>query len=216
MEQLTSQRQFTPKKITEEVLNSVVHGMAAVAGILGLLFGLVYLSESPPSVKIGFVIYCASLILLMTFSSLYHALIFSKAKGVFQLFDHSAIYLLIAGSYTPITIYLFDAWQMYSVLALIWVIAITGIVLRATLPNTMKRAGVGLYIGFGWIALFFIPQLQNLEWFVISLLVLGGVLYTLGALIMALKKPFTHFGWHLMVVLAATAHYFAIINLVHR
>jgi len=202
-------------KITEEVFNSTVHGLAAIASIIGLVFGLLYISDSPLSDKIGFMIYASSLTLLMTVSSLYHALIFTRAKSVFQILDHGAIFLLIAGSYTPFTLHLLNGWQLFIALALIWSIAITGLVLKATIPDKMKRLGIALYIGFGWLAILFSAKLRELEWSILSLLILGGILYTLGAGIMAFKKPFTHVGWHIMVVLAAIAHYFAIVQLIH-
>lgn len=203
-------------KVTEEVFNSAIHGLATLAGILGLVFGLFYLSNSTLSDRIGFIVYGLSLVLLMTVSSLYHALIFTRARHVFQILDHGAIFLLIAGSYTPFTIHLFHGWQLFLALLLIWSIAITGLVLKATIPKKMKRIGVILYIGFGWLALLFSAKYREIGWPVVSLLILGGVLYTLGTIIMAFKKPFTHVGWHVMVVLAAVAHYFAIIKLIHH
>jgi hemolysin III len=201
-------------KITEEVFNSTLHGLGAFAGIIGLIFGILHSSSSSQG-KIGFIIYGVSLILLMTMSSLYHALVFSKAKQVFQILDHSAIFLLIAGSYTPITIFLYDGWQRYALLSAIWSFAITCVVLSAALPNLMKRFGVGLYIGFGWLAILFIPRFSSLSGSSARLIIIGGVLYTAGAIIMAFKKPFTHTGWHLLVVLAATSHYFAILPLIN-
>lgn len=201
-------------KITEEVFNSAVHGLGAIAAIIGLVFGILHGSSSPLHDKIGFIIYGVSLVILMTMSSLYHALIFSRAKRVFQVLDHSAIFLLIAGSYTPITMYLFDGWQRYAILTAIWVFAVTCVVFSAALPKLMKRFGVGLYIGFGWLALLFAPRFSSLGNPSASLIIAGGVLYTVGAIIMALKKPFTHTGWHVMVILAALTHYFAILTLI--
>ena len=201
-------------KITEEVFNSTLHGLGALAGVVGLIFGILHSTSTSLHDKVGFIVYGVSLIMLMTMSSLYHALIFSKAKQVFQILDHSAIFLLIAGSYTPITLYLFDGWQRYALLSAIWSFAITCVILSAATPKIMKRFGVGLYIGFGWLALLFAPRFSSLSGTSATLIITGGVLYTAGAIIMALKKPFTHTGWHLMVVLAATSHYFAILPLI--
>ncbi len=178
------------------------------------MYGMGHGSFSSLSVKLSFIVYTASLFLLMSMSSLYHALLFSKAKRVFQILDHSAIFLLIAGSYTPITMHLFNGWQRYAIISLIWSFAITCVVLSASLPKFMKRFGVGLYIGFGWVALLFVPQFSHLNSTSSIFIILGGILYTAGAGIMALKKPFTHFSWHVMVVLGALAHYIAILSLI--
>ena len=199
-------------KITEEVLNSAVHGLGAIAGIVGLVIGMVNIT-GPANVRIGFIVYGVSLILLMTMSSLYHALYFSRAKPVFQKLDHSSILILIAGSYTPFVLYLFSGWLLIVMLALIWSIAVVGIVIKTAMPLTSKRVGAWLYIGFGWLAIMLVPKMSQLDVSTVLLLASGGLLYTIGAGIMALKKPFTHFGWHVMVVLAACLHYFAIIQL---
>ena len=204
-------------KITEEVLSSSIHGLAALSALVGLVFGVMQTNTAPLQDRVGFIVYSISLALLMTMSSLYHALIFSRAKRVFQVLDHSAIFLLIAGSYTPITLHLFDGWQRYAILAAIWSFAVTCIVLSAALPKVIGNdVGVGLYIGFGWLAVLFAPRFSALGSAVAKLIILGGILYTVGAIIMALKKPFTHFGWHLMVVLAAASHYFAILTLIKQ
>ncbi len=199
-------------KITEEVFNSVTHGLGLIGAIVGLLFGLLTLN-APLHFRVGFIIYAVSLVLLMTMSTLYHALYFSRAKRVFQILDHSSILLLIAGSYTPFIIYLFSGWGLGVILALVWSIAVFGIVMNAALPKLTKKLGVGLYLGFGWFALLLAPRISQLESNVMALIVAGGVLYTTGALMLIYKKPFVHVGWHIMVVLAAIAHYMAILQL---
>jgi hemolysin III len=203
----------TALNITEEVFNSSIHGLGAIAGIVGLVYGLISINGSMVT-KTGFIIYAVSLIILMSMSSLYHALSFSRAKSVFQKLDHSSIFVLIAGSYTPFVLYLYSGWQMFLMLSLVWVIAVVGIILKTTIPHRTKRIGNILYIGFGWMALLLIPRFSSLGLNVALLLMAGGLLYTVGAGIMAIKKPFTHVGWHAMVVLAAVAHYIAIIKIV--
>lgn len=213
MDSTLRQNRATASLITEEVLSSTIHGLGAVAGIVGLIFGLMNLS-GPDYARVGFIVYCVSLVLLMAMSSLYHALIFSKARDVFLILDQSAIFLLIAGSYTPFILYLFSGWQMYAMLSLVWVTAVTGIVIRAALPMLAKRLGTGLYICFGWLAVLFIPQFSHLGLMIGGLIAIGGALYTIGAIIKATQKPFTHFGWHILVVIAATTHYIAIVILI--
>jgi hemolysin III len=200
-------------KIVEEVLNSSIHGIGAIAGVIGLIFGIVNFSGGT-GLKIGFVVYGISLIVLMTMSSLYHALSFTSAKSLFRKLDHSSIFVLIAGSYTPFVVYLYSGWQLALMLSLVWAIAIFGIVIKTTIPHKTKKLGNVLYIGFGWMALLLIPRFSSLGLSIALLLLIGGIFYTIGAGIMAIKKPFTHVGWHAMVVVAATAHYAAIIKLV--
>jgi hemolysin III len=152
----------------------------------------------------------------MLMSCLYHALKFTKAKSVFRFIDHSSIFLLIAGSFTPFIIYLFQGWQQGLILGLFWSLAVGGIVLTVTLvmPKSMKITGVLMYIIFGWLALLFIPKISMVTPGVLLLLLVGGLLYTFGIIPFAIKKPFSHFSWHLFVLAAACSHYFAIIKLV--
>lgn len=202
-------------KVTEEVFNSITHGLGAIAGIIGLILGLIFLNTST-ALKTGYIIYCTSLIILMLTSCLYHALKFTKANKVFQFIDHSSIFLLIAGSFTPFIIYLFKGWQQGIILGLFWGLAIAGIVITITLvmPRSMKTTGVLMYIIFGWLALLFLPKIGMVTHPVLLLLFIGGILYTLGVVPFALKKPFAHFSWHLFVIAAACSHYFAIVKLV--
>jgi hemolysin III len=204
----------TTIKIVEEIFNSITHGLGAAAGITGLVLGIIMLAR-PVSLKVGFIIYAASLIILMLTSTLYHALTFTKAKKVFRFLDHSSIFVLIAGSFTPFVIYLYEGLPQVLLLAAVWLIAAIGITVTTifVLPKDMKITGVLLYIGFGWMALLLIPKMGLLSASVIWLLLDGGILYTLGTIPFALKKPFAHFSWHLFVIAAACSHFFAIIRL---
>lgn len=202
------------QKIVEEVFNSITHGLGAAAGVVGLVLGLIFMTSST-SFKVGFIVYSASLIILMLMSCLYHALTFTKAKKVFRFIDHSSIFLLIAGSFTPFVIYLYQGWWQTLLLAITWFIAAVGIVVTTVfvLPKDLKITGVVLYLAFGWLGLLFVPKITQLNHLVILLLVAGGLLYTVGTIPFALKKPFSHFSWHIFVVAAAIAHFFAIIKL---
>ena len=199
-------------RIVEEIFNSITHGLGALAALVGLIIGLLTI-VSPALFKVGFIIYGLSLILLMTVSSLYHALSFSRASRVFLVLDHCSIFILIAGSYTPFVISLYSGWTRVALLALVWAVAITSIAVNASIPKVLDRASMVFYISFGWMALLFLPKLNMLSPTVVWLLVAGGILYTVGAIMMALNKPFFHLSWHILVLAAATAHFFAIIKL---
>jgi hemolysin III len=203
----------TAARIVEEVFNSVTHGLGALAALVGLIMGLLTIA-TPASFRLGFIIYAVSLILLLTVSSLYHALSFSRAAWVFLVLDHSSIFILIAGSYTPFIISLYDGWAQVALLGLIWTVAAASIAVNASIPVVMKRASMIFYICFGWMGLLLLPKLHLLSPVVLWLLVAGGILYTVGAIMMALNKPFFHLTWHVLVLVAAAAHFFAIIKLV--
>lgn len=170
---------------------------------------------SSTSFRVGFIIYSASLIILMLASTLYHALAFTRANKVFRAIDHSSIFILIAGSFTPFIIYLYKGWAEALFFSAVWLIAAAGIAVTTTLvlPKKMKFTGIMLYIGFGWMGLLLIPKMGLVSSTVIWLLIIGGVLYTIGTIPFAFKKPFAHFSWHLFVIAAAVAQFFAIIKL---
>ncbi|MFZ1324183.1 MAG: hemolysin III family protein [Candidatus Saccharimonadales bacterium] len=203
----------TAAVITEEVINSSLHGLGAIAGIAGLIIGLIMLQGAPASYAAAFSVYGVCLIILMLMSCLYHALKFTRARKVFRVLDHSSIFLLIAGSYTPFVMMLYGGWTQALMLAFIWSIAITGITLRAALPKLMSRYGMVVYIAMGWLGLMFIPKLGSLPPSAIWLLFAGGVFYTIGAALLAIKRPFIHTAWHLLVIAAALSHYLAIAQL---
>lgn len=199
-------------RITEEVINSAIHGIGVLAALVGLIIGLLTFRASG-SFTISFVAYVLCLVVLMLMSTLYHALTFTRARGVFRVLDHSGIFLLIAGSFTPFIVMLYDGIMQIILLVVVWLLAVTGITLKATLPVLMSKYGVGIYIALGWMAIVFIPKMSTLSAAIIWLLVVGGVLYTVGALLLAIRKPFIHAAWHVFVLAAAGAHFVAVIKL---
>lgn len=203
---------ISQKSILEEVINSVTHGIGAILGVIGLVLGILAYS-TPLAFKVSFIVYATCLITLMAVSSLYHALSFTKAKSVFRILDHSGIFLLIAGTFTPFIVFLYTGWFQIILLILVWALCITGITLSASLPKIMKRFGVGVYIALGWLGVLFIPKLIGLPSEIIWLVIGGGWLYTIGASLLAIKKSFAHPTWHVFVVAAAVVHFVAIVNL---
>lgn len=198
--------------ITEEVFNSVVHGLGTIAAIVGLTIGLLTFNATT-SFVVSFWVYGVCLILLLAMSTLYHALKFTRARTVFRVLDHSGIFLLIAGSFTPFIVVLYSGVGQAALLVAIWAAAITGVVFKATLPKIMSRYGVGIYIALGWMALVLLPKLSSLAPLTIWLLVAGGVLYTVGAILLVIRAPFVHTAWHVFVLAAAAAHFLAVLQL---
>lgn len=203
--------------ITNEVLNAITHGIACALSIAGLVILLVKGARLGSPVHIvSYALYGSMMILLFLFSTLFHSLIFTKAKKVFQVFDHSSIFLLIAGSYTPFCLISIQGWLGWTLFTLIWLLAVSGIVYKSlTLhkKETVSRVSTFIYIVMGWLCLTaFYPLVHALGLWGTVLLAGGGVAYTVGALFYGLKNVrFMHVVWHLFVMLGAGLMYFSVL-----
>jgi hemolysin III len=201
--------------IVNEVFNATTHGIATILAIVGLvLLILKGAATGSPLIIVSFTIYGSMLVLLFLFSTLAHSLYFSRARKVFQVFDHSGIFLLIAGTYTPYCLVTLHNWLGWVLLIVIWICAILGIVFSAIfLPRAEKvpKFSTVLYVVMGWMIMFAILPLYHLLsatgfW----LLAAGGVIYTVGAVIYSFKFPFAHVLWHLFVLAAAMLMWFSV------
>jgi len=200
--------------IQEEIANAVSHGLGlllSVAGLTGLL--IVAISEGDPSKIVGYSVYGVSLIAMFLASTLYHAITHPKAKQVFKLLDHCAIYLLIAGTYTPLLVITLKGWMGYSLLAVVWGLAAIGIGFKLKFGSKYKLVSLSSYLGMGFVCLTFISTLyQSLSSVGFNLLVAGGALYASGVFFYVQKKiVFNHAIWHLFVLGGAACHYFMIL-----
>lgn len=185
--------------ILTEIFNAITHGIGVFLGIVGLLLLLIKANTSIQ--YIAYSIYGASIILLFLASTLYHSLSFTRAKKVFRIIDHSSIFLLIAGTYTP---YLLLSLSKNGLLyfAIIWSIALIGITIKAVIFDKSKKIGLILYIAMGWISLLMINDLlKSIDLMGIILLALGGLTYTFGVYFYKKKDMlFSHVIWHLFVL----------------
>jgi hemolysin III len=203
--------------IVNEVLNAVTHGIATVAAIVGLVFLLIKNGPSGNALTTtSYAIYGGTLILLFLSSTLFHSLIFTKAAKVFQVFDHASIFLLIAGSYTPFCLIAIGGRFGWTLLILIWAIAIAGVVFKAiTLSKSSEvpLKSTVIYIVLGWIVILAAKPLYDaIGWNGIWLLVGGGLAYTVGAFFYQMKNVrFMHVVWHIFVALGATLMYFSVL-----
>ena len=204
-----------PKQtIGEEIANSVTHGVGALLSIAGtalLVVRAVLLGTALHVVS--FAVYGLSLILLHTSSSIYHGLTAPRAKRVFWVFDHSAIYLLIAGTYTPfLLISLWGAWGLTLMIA-IWSLAIFGILLASIFVGRYRKLALALYITMGWLIVIAGRQLWlNVPHEALLYVFAGGLSYTLGVVFYCWKRlPYSHMIWHLFVLGGSACHYFAIL-----
>lgn len=212
------QSRFTRKYlILNEVLNAVTHGIGFGLSVAGLVVLLIKGADLHSSVHIvSYAIYGTTMILLFLFSTLFHSLIFTKAKKVFQVFDHASIFLLIAGSYTPFCLLSVKGWLGWTLFILIWLMALTGIVYKSlTLhkQETVSKVSTLIYIVMGWLCVIaFRPLVASLGSLGTLLLAGGGVSYTVGALFYSLKNVrFMHVVWHLFVMLGAGLMYFSVL-----
>jgi len=202
----------------EEIFNAASHGLGVLLAIAGSVIMLVYATRlgSPVSV-VSASIYGLTLITMYTMSTLYHAISHYRAKQVLQIFDHSSIYLLIAGCYTPVTLVLLGGTpKALALLAAVWVAAIIGVILNAVDMTRFKRIGMMLYLLMGWAALLLIWDIVTLfETAGTVLLIAGGLTYTVGVIFYKMKRiKYMHGVWHLFVLAGSILHYLCILRYV--
>ena len=198
----------------EEIANSVIHGVGVVLGIagLGVLTAFASLRGNAWHI-VGCSIFGAALILLYTTSTLYHSIPLPRVKAVLRALDHSAIFILIAGTYTPfLLVNLRGPWG-WSLFGVIWGLALIGIVLRIVRGRRSTLVSVALYIGMGWaVVVAAKPMLNSVAPGGLWLLLLGGLAYTLGVVFYVWKRlPYHHAIWHVFVLAGSILHFFAIL-----
>jgi hemolysin III len=205
-----------PPRMTvgEEIANSVTHGVGALLSLAGMaVLILRAVVTTGTAVHVASVtIYGVSLFLLHLSSTLYHALHAPRAKRVFWIFDHAAIYLLIAGTYTPfLLISLWGAWGL-TLMITIWTLAIIGVVFKCLFIGRLRKASVALYIVMGWLIVVAARELWIKVPQAVALVAVGGLLYTGGVVFYSWKRlPYSHMIWHLFVLGGSACHYFAIL-----
>ncbi|WP_339720489.1 PAQR family membrane homeostasis protein TrhA [Marinomonas primoryensis] len=202
------------QSLGEEVANSISHGLGLVAAIVGTPFLILSaIDYADMSFIVGVSIFSATMIVLYLASTVYHAMPQGKAKYVFQVIDHSAVYLLIAGTYTPFMLGVLEGVWGWSLLAAVWTLAMVGVGLKAFGKASHPAVSTTLYVILGWLILIAIkPLVALMEPDGLLLLVLGGVLYTLGVVFFVIdsRLRYGHLVWHLFVVGGTVSHYFSI------
>jgi hemolysin III len=195
----------------EEQLNAWSHGLGAVLGILGLILLLFYCGTSPMEI-LSVTVYGISMIILFSASTLYHAIRNESKKHIFRIIDHISIYLLIAGSYTPVTLLTLSDSRGWLLFGLVWGIAALGLILKLFFTGRFEIFSILLYLVMGWLIVFdFSALVNNMETNGLLLLFLGGLFYTVGIVFYAIHKiPYNHVIWHLLVLGGAICHFFMI------
>lgn len=200
--------------IGEEIANSITHGIGLVLAIAG--FAILTVSASIYGnawhiVSCG--IFGLTLILLYTASTLYHSVQLPRAKTVLRVIDHSAIFFLIAGTYTPFTLVNLRGPWGWSLFGVIWGLAVAGVLLEIFFPRRWPALAIGLYVGMGWTVVIALkPLLSALALGGLVLLVAGGLAYTSGIAFYAWRRlPYHHAVWHLFVLAGSILHFFSIL-----
>jgi len=197
----------------EEVFNSISHGVGVVLAVVAAPFLIYYAVQHGDALTVaGVSVFITSAILLYLSSTLFHGLREGKAKDFFQVFDHVAIFILIAGTYTPFTVGILQGTFGWLMLTLIWIAAIAGIVLRFWLGKSNMKIFVAFYLVMGWMIFIGIkPLIEKLELTGLLWLAFGGAAYTLGVIFYLLpRRTYTHFVWHLFVLTGTSAHFMAV------
>lgn len=204
-----------PQTLGEEIANSVSHGLALVAALVAAPILLVAVSPQSAANIVGAAVFVATMILLYFTSTLYHALPPGRAKRVFMKLDHGAIYLFIAGSYTPFALGVMGGPWGWTLFGLVWAMAVLGIALKAFDRLSHPWLSTGLYLAMGWLVLIAaVPLVERVPSTGLVLLVAGGLAYTVGVVFFMLdsRMRYAHAIWHAFVAVGTGLHYFAVLR----
>lgn len=198
----------------EELANSVSHSLALVALAIGAPILIVVASRrGTTSYVVGVSVFCATAFLVYLSSTLYHALPERHGKDIFRTLDRTAIFILIAGTYTPLTLGVLRGTLGWTLFGLIWALAIIGVTLQLTGRMKNPILSTSLYLVMGWLAIIAVrPMLNTMSFSGIAWIGAGGLFYTVGVAFFAMKRlRYAHFIWHLFAIGGTTCHYFALL-----
>lgn len=199
----------------EELANSITHAVAtgmSIAALVVLIAAAV--SQGTAWHVVSFSIFGSTLILLYLASTLYHSIHLPRTKRFLKTLDHSAIFLLIAGTYTPFMLVSLRETVGWTVFGVVWLLAVAGVVLKCCFVYRFNRLSLGIYLGMGWLCVLVMRDMyQSLPSASLVYLALGGLSYTLGVVFYVWKRlPYNHAIWHLFVVGGSTLHFFSVLQ----
>jgi hemolysin III len=199
----------------ETLADSIVHAVGLVCGLVGAvgLFAMAAGSTGSPLLAVG--VYVVGLLAMLTCSALYHVLRSHPRRDWLRRLDHAAIFVMIAGTYTPLAVLGLDPPWDLAVLVTVWLVATVGVVLKLVWPQAIESASVALYLLQGWIGLFVLREVSaSVSLRVLAMILLGGLVYSAGVIFHLWVRRYGRALWHGCVLLGATFHYFAIASLV--
>lgn len=196
----------------EELVNAATHGVGAVASLLAGAALIVLATLSGDFWRIvGAATFSASLVLLYTASTAYHSAPGGQVKRRLEIFDHCAIFVLIAGTYTPFTLVTFRELGGWTLFGVVWSLAVAGVALKLLVATRFSLLSTAIYIGMGWLVVASGPMLRALPFSTAVLLAAGGIIYTAGTIFYHNRRiPYAHAIWHLFVIGGSVLHYFAV------
>lgn len=201
----------------EERINALTHGIGAVLALAACVLLLLYANQQLSTGQyLGLLVYGISLVVLFSASTLYHAAQSDASRAYLKKLDHSAIYLLIAGTYTPFLMIALNTTSALLLLWALWILALLGVLFKLWFVHRFEKLSLITYLLMGWLAVFVLPDIyHSLSPTAFKLLVAGGLSYTIGTLFYAAKKiPYTHAIWHIFVLMGAACHWYAIFKYV--
>ncbi len=210
---MTGHGAIRKQTLYEEIANAISHGTGIILSIIGTIF-LIHQAVIASHGLSGAIIYGISLTVLYTASCIYHAVTNNKAKKILRVFDHCSIYLLIAGTYAPITLSLLPSQLGIPLFTVIVICAISGIVFKLFGVDKFKKLSMALYVIMGWmVVIAFRPLIELTSFSDVMLLLGGGLCYTIGIIFYKMKKTkYMHFIWHLFVLGGSVCHYFFVLS----
>ena len=203
----------TAAEIRDEIASALTHGLGAVAALAGGAVLITLTALHGDAWQLGTsIVFGVTLLLLYTASTLYHAIQHPVAKGRLKVFDHCAIYLLIAGTYTPFTLIGLRGPWGWGLFIAIWSLALCGVIFKLFYTGRFKRLSTFIYIAMGWLIIVAIkPMLNSLDAWTLGWLLAGGVFYTLGTYFYHRESiPYSHAIWHLFVIAGSVCHFVAV------
>ena len=196
----------------EEIANALTHGAGAVASLVGGVVLIVLAAVYGDAWKVvSSAVFSATLVLLYTASTVYHAARRPAVKARLKVFDHCAIYLLIAGTYTPFTLLGLRGGWGWSLFGVAWGLAVAGVVFKLFFTGRFPRVSTALYLAMGWmVVVAIVPMIERLSPSVLAWLVAGGLAYTAGTVFYHNRRPYAHAIWHLFVLAGSACHFVAV------
>ena len=200
-------------KLEDILANAITHGIGAALAIAGAAYLIVVSTRGTAWHVVSCSIYAVTLILIYLCSTLYHSLVRTRARHVMHVLDHSAIYLMIAGTYTPFTLVSLHGRLGWFLFIVVWALAAAGIIFKSLAVGRFPFASTVIYLFMGWFVVFAVnPLLHAIGWNGMMWIAAGGLAYTLGILFYAYDRlRYFHALWHIFVLAGSIAHYFAIL-----
>jgi hemolysin III len=200
-------------RLGDILANTITHGVGALLAIAGAVYLIVASAHGSTWVVVSCSIFAGTLVLVYLCSTLYHSLVRTRARHIFHVLDHGAIYLLIAGTYTPFTLVSLRGPVGWTLFGIVWALAIAGVIFKSFAVGQFQVASAAVYLFQGWIVIFAArPLMHAISPHGLAWICAGGLAYTFGIVFFALDRiPYFHAAWHLFVLAGSVAHYFAIL-----